>query len=39
MGGIPAGTTIEFDAELPSYEIANLRWGFGTDKLGGRRCS
>ena len=32
MGGIPAGTTIEFDAELPSYEIANLRWGFGTDK-------
>ena len=21
-----------FGAELPSYEIANLRWGFGTDK-------
>ncbi|HEU4779026.1 MAG TPA: TonB-dependent receptor [Steroidobacteraceae bacterium] len=24
-------TRIEFDAELPSYEIGNLRWGFGTD--------
>jgi outer membrane receptor protein involved in Fe transport len=32
MGGIPAGTTVEFDAELPAYEIANLRWGFGTDR-------
>ncbi len=24
-------TNIPFDAELPSYDIANLRWGFGTD--------
>jgi iron complex outermembrane receptor protein len=32
LGGIPAGTTIEFDPELPAYEIANLRWGFGTDR-------
>jgi iron complex outermembrane receptor protein len=32
LGGIPANTTVEFDAELPAYEIANLRWGFGTDK-------
>ncbi|HEU5134556.1 MAG TPA: TonB-dependent receptor [Steroidobacteraceae bacterium] len=31
LGGIPANTNIEFDAELPSYDIANLRWGFGTD--------
>jgi iron complex outermembrane recepter protein len=35
LGGIPAGTTIEFDAELPAYEIANLRWGFGTEKWEG----
>ena len=32
LGGIPANTTIEFDSELSAYEIANLRWGFGTDK-------
>ena len=31
LGGIPANTNIEFDAELPSYDIGNLRWGFGTD--------
>jgi len=31
LGGIPANTNIPFDAELPSYDIANLRWGFGTD--------
>ena len=31
MGGIPANTTIEFDPNLPSYSIGNLRWGFGTD--------
>jgi outer membrane receptor protein involved in Fe transport len=31
LGGIPADTNIEFDAELPSYAIGNLRWGFGTD--------
>ena len=31
LGGIPANTNIEFDAELPSYAIGNLRWGFGTD--------
>jgi iron complex outermembrane recepter protein len=32
MGDIPAGTSIHFDDRLPSYHIANLRWGFGTDK-------
>ena len=31
LGGIPADTNIAFDAELPSYDIGNLRWGFGTD--------
>jgi iron complex outermembrane receptor protein len=31
LGGIPANTNIAFDAELPSYDIGNLRWGFGTD--------
>ena len=31
LGGIPANTNIAFDAELPSYDIANLRFGFGTD--------
>jgi iron complex outermembrane receptor protein len=32
LGGVPADTNIEFDPELPSYEIGNLRWGFSTDK-------
>ncbi|HUQ11360.1 MAG TPA: TonB-dependent receptor [Steroidobacteraceae bacterium] len=32
FGGIPADTTIEFDPELPSYEIANLRWGLRADR-------
>ena len=31
LGGVPANTNINFDAELPSYDIGNLRWGFGTD--------
>jgi iron complex outermembrane receptor protein len=31
FGGIPANTNIAFDAELPAYEIANLRWGFSSD--------
>lgn len=31
LGGIPANTNIAFDAELPSYEIGNLRWGIGSD--------
>jgi iron complex outermembrane receptor protein len=35
LGGIPADTTIAFDAELPAYEIANLRWGFGSDAWEG----
>ena len=29
---IPANTTIEFESELPSYEIANLRWGLRADR-------
>jgi iron complex outermembrane receptor protein len=32
FGGIPADTNIAFDAELPSYEIANLRWGVRADR-------
>jgi iron complex outermembrane receptor protein len=35
FGGIPANTTIDFDAELPSYEIANLRWGIRADRWEG----
>ncbi len=31
FGGIPAGTNIAFDSELPAYEIANLRWGVRAD--------
>ena len=31
MGGIPANTTINFDPNLPSYSIGNIRWGFGTE--------
>jgi iron complex outermembrane receptor protein len=31
LGGIPANTNIAFDAELPSYDIGNLRWGIGSD--------
>jgi iron complex outermembrane receptor protein len=32
MGNIPANTTITFDSELPSYEIANIRWGIRADR-------
>ena len=32
MGNIPANTTVEFDPELASYEIANLRWGLRADR-------
>ena len=35
FGGVPANTTIEFDPELPSYDIANLRWGIRTDRWEG----
>ena len=31
LGGVPANTNITFDAELPAYDLGNLRWGFGTD--------
>jgi iron complex outermembrane recepter protein len=31
FGGVPLDTVINFDAELASYEIANLRWGFRAD--------
>jgi iron complex outermembrane receptor protein len=31
LGGIPPNTTVDFDAELPSYDIANLRWGIRAD--------
>jgi iron complex outermembrane receptor protein len=32
LGGVPASTQIRFDAELPSYDIGNFRWGFRTDR-------
>ena len=32
---MPANTNIEFDPELPSYDIANLRWGIRTDRWEG----
>jgi len=35
LGGIPANTTIRFDSELPSYDLANLRWGFRADSWEG----
>ncbi|MEO8061132.1 MAG: TonB-dependent receptor [Pseudomonadota bacterium] len=35
FGGVPANTDIEFDPELPSYDIANLRWGVRTDRWEG----
>jgi len=35
LGGVPANTNINFDPELPSYEIANLRWGISSDKWEG----
>jgi iron complex outermembrane receptor protein len=35
FGGIPPDTTVNFGAELPAYDIANLRWGFRTDKWEG----
>jgi iron complex outermembrane recepter protein len=35
FGGVPANTSIEFDGELPSYDIANLRWGVRTDRWEG----
>ncbi|HEX6636105.1 MAG TPA: TonB-dependent receptor [Steroidobacteraceae bacterium] len=31
MGDVPPGTVIEFDPELPAYDIVNLRWGFRSD--------
>ena len=35
FGGVPANTDIDFDPELPSYDIANLRWGIRTDRWEG----
>ncbi len=32
LGGVDADTDINFDPELPSYEIGNLRWGISTDR-------
>lgn len=31
-GGVPAGTVINFNPELPSYTLANLRFGFKTER-------
>jgi outer membrane receptor protein involved in Fe transport len=31
LGGIPPNTNINFDAELPSYDLGNLRWGISSD--------
>jgi iron complex outermembrane receptor protein len=35
FGAIPADTNIEFDPELPTYDIANIRWGIRTDRWEG----
>jgi iron complex outermembrane receptor protein len=35
FGGVPSNTVIEFDSELPAYDIANLRWGVRTDRWEG----
>jgi iron complex outermembrane receptor protein len=35
FGAIPADTNIEFDSELPTYDIANIRWGIRTDRWEG----
>jgi iron complex outermembrane receptor protein len=35
FGAIPANTNIEFDPELPTYDIANIRWGIRTDRWEG----
>jgi iron complex outermembrane receptor protein len=32
LGGVPANTIINFDAELPSYDLLNLRWGVRGDR-------
>ncbi|HWW33160.1 MAG TPA: TonB-dependent receptor [Steroidobacteraceae bacterium] len=31
-GGVPGGTVINFNTQLPSYTLANLRFGFRTDR-------
>jgi iron complex outermembrane receptor protein len=31
-GGVPGGTVINFATELPSYTLANLRFGFKTER-------
>jgi iron complex outermembrane receptor protein len=35
FGGVPSSTVIDFDPELPSYDIVNLRWGVRTDRWEG----
>jgi iron complex outermembrane receptor protein len=35
FGGVPSNTVIEFDSELPAYDIANFRWGVRTDRWEG----
>ena len=32
LGGVPADTIINFDAELPSYDLFNVRWGLRGDR-------
>jgi iron complex outermembrane receptor protein len=32
LGGVPAGTIINFDSELPAYELLNLRFGVRGDR-------
>jgi iron complex outermembrane receptor protein len=32
LGGVPANTTINFNPNLPSYELINLRWGIKADR-------
>ena len=35
FGDVPIDTVIGFGAELPSYDIANIRWGVRTDRWEG----
>jgi iron complex outermembrane recepter protein len=32
LGGVAPDTTVSFNAELPSYDLVNLRWGFRADR-------
>jgi iron complex outermembrane receptor protein len=35
LGGIPADLDINFDPQLPAYDLGNIRWGIKTDRWEG----